>query len=91
MVQSFILFLYAIIIANVLDQNVYWQKDIYIKLRDLWLILVSQSWLKTTRVSLRSDTPIEVQEKWLKTLFRVLVMIGYFARVYQKLTGEHSS
>ena len=46
--------LYATIIANVLDQNVYWQKDIYIKLRDLWLILVSQSWLKTTRVSLRS-------------------------------------
>ena len=39
MVQSFILFLYAIIIANVLDQNVYWQKDIYIKLRDLWLVL----------------------------------------------------
>ena len=91
MVQSLILFLYAIIIANVLDQNVYWQKDIYIKLRDLWLILVSQSWLKTTRVILRSDTPIEVQEKWLKTLFRVLVMIGYFARVYQKLTGEHRS
>ena len=38
-----------------------------------------------------SDTPIEVQERRLKTLFRVLVMIGYFARVYQKLTGEHSS
>ena len=38
-----------------------------------------------------SDTPIAVQEKRLKTLFRVLVMIGYFARVYQKLTGEHSS
>ena len=38
-----------------------------------------------------SDTPIEVQEKRLKTLFRVLVMIGYFARVYQKLTAEHSS
>ena len=55
MVQSFILFLYAIIIANVLDQNVYWQKDIYMKLtRDFWLILVSQSWLKTTRVSLWS-------------------------------------
>ena len=54
MVQSFILFLYAIIIANVLDQNVYWQKDIYIKLRDFWLILVSQSWLETTRVSLWS-------------------------------------
>ena len=34
--------------------NVYWQKDIYIKLRDFWLILVSQSWLETTRVSLWS-------------------------------------
>ena len=37
-----------------------------------------------------SDTPIEVQEKRLKTLFRVLVMIGYFTRVYQKLTDKHS-
>ena len=54
MVQSFIFFPYAIITANVLDQNVYWQKDIYIKLRDFWLILVSQSWLETTRVSLWS-------------------------------------
>lgn len=45
---------YAIITANVLDQNVSWQKDIYIKLRDFWLILVSQSWLETTRVSLWS-------------------------------------
>lgn len=49
-----IFFPYAIITANVLDQNVYWQKDIYIKLRDFWLILVSQSWLETTRVSLWS-------------------------------------
>lgn len=55
LIFSFILFLYAIIIANVLDQNVYWQKDIYMKLtRDFWLIQVSQSWLKTTRVSLWS-------------------------------------
>ena len=54
LIFSFILFLYAIIIANFLDQHVYWRKDIYIKLRDFWLILVSQSWLKTTRVSLWS-------------------------------------
>lgn len=54
LIFSFILFLYAIIITNFLDQHVYWRKDIYIKLRDFWLILVSQSWLKTTRVSLWS-------------------------------------
>ena len=54
MVQSFILFLYPVIIAIFLDQHVYWRKDIYIKLRDFWLILVSQSWLKTTRVGLWS-------------------------------------